>query len=218
MRRPISSSPARTDGDVRDCEGIALFLLPRTLAGLALDAHAAIDGSTTLLLHLRDVEVGDDCLLAEHGFPAAERAVACGLTAWCAEAVGAMDALLAATIDYTRTRAQFGRPLAANQAVRHRLADMAVALEEARSLALKATLSGGAARPDRARTIAAARVKVGRSARYVAEQAVQLHGGMGVTEELRIGAYLRRLLVLNAMFGSPEDQLRRHVSLREKPA
>jgi alkylation response protein AidB-like acyl-CoA dehydrogenase len=156
--------------------------------------------------------------VAEDAFPAIERAVGRGLTAWCAEAVGAMDALLEAAIDYTRTRVQFGRPLAANQAVRHRLADMAVALEEARSLALKATLSDDAATPDRARIVAAARVKVGRSARYVAEQAVQLHGGMGVTEELRIGAYLRRLLALNALFGSPEEHLRRHVRLRGRAA
>lgn len=209
---------ARTGGDVRDRQGIALFLLPRTLTGLDLDVRAAVDGSTTALLHLHELVVPGEYLVTEHAFAGLERAADRALTAWCAEAVGAMDALLAATIDYTRTRVQFGRALAANQAVRHRLADMAVALEEARSLTLKATLSDDAAEADRARTVAAARVKTGRSARYVAEQAVQLHGGMGVTEELPIGAYLRRVLALNAVFGSPEEHLRRHVLLRGKPA
>ena len=209
---------ARTGGQTRDHKGIALFIVCRTLTGLGLNVHAAVDGSTTALLSLSRLEVAGESLVAEHAFPAVQRAVERGLTAWCAEAVGAMDALLEATVDYTRTRVQFGRPLAANQAVRHRLADMAVALEEARSLALKATLSDGTADNDRARTVAAARVKVGRSARYVAEQAVQLHGGMGVTEELPIGAYLRRLVALNAVFGSPEEHLRRHVMLRCRPA
>ena len=197
---------ARIDGHIRESRGIALFLMPRATGGLVVDAHSCVDGSEITRLTLLRVEIAHDSLLSEDASEAIENAVEHALTAWCAESVGAMDSLLQSTIEYTRTRVQFGRPLASNQVVRHRLADMAIALEEARSLALKATL----AEDDRARAVAAAKVKVGRSARYVAEQAVQLHGAMGVTDELRIGAYLRRLLALNTFYGTPEEHLRQH--------
>ena len=200
---------ARTSGSVRDLDGITLFLLPRTFDGLHLETHAAVDGSTIGVLRLADAVTPDALTL--DAYPLLEAAIRRALAAWSAEAVGAMDALLRATIEYTSTRVQFGRPTAANQAVRHRLADMAVALEEARSLALRATL----VLDDRA--VTAARVKVGRAARFVAEQAVQLHGAMGVTEELSIGAYLRRLLALETLFGSPDEHLRRHAALRSAP-
>ena len=197
---------ARLDGQIRESRGIALFLMPRAKPGLVSDVHQAVDGSEITSLTLTQVQLGHDALLQTDAAGVIEGAVDRALTAWCAESVGAMDALLQSTIEYTRVRVQFGRPLASNQVIRHRLADMAIALEEARSLALKATLT----KDDRTRAVAAAKVKVGRSARYVAEQAVQLHGAMGVTDELRIGAYLRRLLALNAIYGTPEEHLRHH--------
>ena len=201
---------ARTANAVDDPAGIALFLLPHDRPGVAVLTHPALDGTTTSTIELAGAAAE---LLAADAFPAIERAAERALAAWCAEAVGAMEALLAATVEYTKTRVQFGRPLAANQVVRHRVADMAVALEEARSLTLRATHALLAECDRRRLAVAAAKAGTGRASRYVAEQAVQLHGGMGVTEELEIGAFLRRLLALDLMLGSGETHLRRHADL-----
>ncbi|HWS75469.1 MAG TPA: acyl-CoA dehydrogenase family protein, partial [Quisquiliibacterium sp.] len=138
----------------------------------------------------------------------------------CAESVGAMDTLVKATVDYTRQRTQFGRPLAANQVLRHRMADMSILAEEARSITLGAVLALQDAERTgdahaRSRAAAGARAKVGLGARRVAEEAIQLHGGMGVTDELTIGVYLRRQMALDAMFGPAEWHLRRHAQMRK---
>ena len=124
-----------------------------------------------------------------------------------------MQVLLETTVAYTKTRVQFGRPLSDNQVLRHRMVDMAVRIEEAKAASLKATLSIDADPVTRARAVSSAKSKVARCGRYVAEQAVQLHGGMGVTEELNVGAYFKRLLAIEVLFGSPEFHLRRHVKL-----
>jgi alkylation response protein AidB-like acyl-CoA dehydrogenase len=130
-----------------------------------------------------------------------------------------MDALLRTTADYLRTRVQFGRPLATNQVLRHRMADFKVGCEEARSMTQAAVLAlaGSSDELDalvRARIASGARAKVGALARRACEEAIQLHGGMGVTEELPVGVYLKRQLALDAMLGSPDWHLRRHASLR----
>ena len=111
-------------------------------------------------------------------------------------AAGSMRAVLDATVAYTKTRQQFGQPLAANQVVKHRLVDMAIACEEANAITLRAALIGDSS------SARAAKIKVSRAARFVAEQSIQLHGGMGVTEELNIGAYFKQLLAFEMSFGS----------------
>lgn len=198
---------ARTGNDARNPSGIALFLVARGHDGLALDTQRSVDGSGLATVHFRNAVVGTSNLMSEEAFSVITRAVDGALAAWCSEVVGAMEWLLETTVEYTKTRHQFGRPLAANQAVRHRLADMAVALEEARSLALKAALLQDAEDDVRARAVAAAKVKIGRNARFVAEQAVQLHGAMGVTDELKVGSYLKRVMALDLAFGSSEQHL-----------
>ncbi len=208
----------RTGHAVRDEAGIALFLLPRTEPGLVVDSVPGLDGTATTALELDGVTINAAGLLAADSFPAIVLAIDHALLAWCAESVGAMDRLLASTVEYTGTRKQFGRALGANQAVRHRIATMAVAVEEVRSLTQRAALLLSAAPSARRRAVAAAKCKTGRAARSVAEQAVQLHGGMGVTEELPIGGFLRRILAIDVLFGSAEDQLRRHAAFGDEPA
>ncbi|MEN9317181.1 MAG: hypothetical protein RIS35_3574, partial [Pseudomonadota bacterium] len=137
------------------------------------------------------------------------------IVAACAESVGAIDALVRTTVDYTKQRNQFGKPLAANQVLRHRMADMSVLADEARSATLGAVLALQQDGAGRARAVAGARAKVGFAARKVAEEAVQLHGGMGVTQELTVGTYLRRQMALDAMFGPAEWHLRRHAAMRK---
>ena len=130
-----------------------------------------------------------------------------------AEAVGIMQIMLERTLEYTRVRQQFGRPLSANQVIRHRLADMAMQCDEARSIALRAALMADAEPIERGRAASAAKAKIGKCARFVAEQAVQLHGAMGVTEELDIGAYFKRLTAFDTLFGGSTHHYRRHAAL-----
>lgn len=198
---------------------VALFIVERGAAGVTQRDIGTVDGCGGCTIDLRGVRVPDTARLPSATLADLERVTDHALVVACAESVGAMDALVKTTVEYTRTRTQFGRPLAANQVLRHRMADMSVLCEEARSITLGAMLSvidadrsGDAA--GRARAAAAARAKVGAGARKVAEEAVQLHGGMGVTEELTVGTYLRRQVALDAMFGPAEWHLRRHAQLR----
>lgn len=208
---------ARLGGDTRDPTGIGLFLVDRDHEGVGLQRHATPDGASAARVTLARVVLPEDALLGGDGnaFAHLEAAWDRALAAWCAELVGVADALTAATIEYTKVRVQFGRPLAANQVLRHRIADMSIACEEARSTALRAALAvdGDSDGATRARTLAGAWAKIGGAARLIAEGAVQTHGGMGVTEELRIGAYLKRVLALQAIAGPPDHHLRRHAAL-----
>jgi len=207
---------ARISGAVRDAAGIGIFLVGREMSGFAIKPYLTVDNAGAATVNLRDVAVEMGSLVGgnENALPHLQtefdRAIACS----CAEMVGIMDAVVAATIEYTNTRVQFSQPLSANQVVRHRLADMSIACEEARSMALRALLFFDSENSDvRSRAVAGAKNKVSRSARFVAEQAVQLHGGMGVTDELNIGSYLKRVLALDAFFGSTESHLRKYAEL-----
>ncbi|MBB5272177.1 acyl-CoA dehydrogenase family protein [Quisquiliibacterium transsilvanicum] len=204
----------------RTSEGeIAFFLVERGAAGVATRDFPSVDGAGACSLALRGVRVDDSARLPGASLESFQRVLDHALVAACAESVGAMDTLVKATVDYTKQRNQFGRPLSANQVLRHRMADMSIHAEEARSITLGAVLAlqdaertGDA--QSRSRAAAAARAKVGLGARRVAEEAVQLHGGMGVTDELTIGVYMRRQMALDAMFGPAEWHLRRHAQMR----
>ena len=195
---------------------VTLFFVPRTADGLRVIPFETLDGRLAANLEFDDLRVDDAQRLSSlddaGGLIAAvvDRAVAAG----CAEAVGCMQVLLDATIAYTKTRVQFGRPLAANQVLQHRMVDMAIQLEEARAMALRAALHADAAPEVRAREVSGAKLKIARGARFVAENAVQLHGGMGVTDELNIGAYFKRLLAFEKTFGTPAEHQARLLALR----
>lgn len=209
---------ARTAGGRRDRDGISLFLVDRSAPGLGLRDYPTLDGRRAAEVALAGVAVPAEALLGPEGdaLPAIEAVADRAVAALCAEAVGCIDHLLAATVEYTRTRVQFGQPIARFQVLKHRMADMAVCLEQARSMAAYAAQHWDAADPQaRARAVSAAKAKVGQAARFVAQQAVQLHGAMGVTEEMNVGHYMKRLMAIEVAFGSTDHHLRRFGSLEE---
>jgi alkylation response protein AidB-like acyl-CoA dehydrogenase len=210
---------ARVSGHSRDVTGIAVFVIEPGQAGLRIDRYDTVDGATAARLTLTDVHLPDSARLdatddeADAAFLALEHAFDAAIAAWCAELLGLMESATAATIDYTKVRVQFGKPLAANQVLRHRMADMSVHCEVARSMALRAALHVDHADVSvRARAVSGAWAKVIRAARSVTEEAIQMHGGMGVTDELNVGLFLKRVLALEALVGGAEHHLRRHAA------
>ena len=187
----------------------------RGTPGLTLRDYARLGGGRACNLDLADVRLPADALLGDgsDALPAIEAVVDRAMAALGAEAVGIMQTLLDTTLEYTKIRKQFGRPLSANQVIRHRLADMAMQCDEARSMALRAALMADAEPVARSRAASGAKAKIGKCARFVAEQSVQLHGAMGVTEELDIGSYFKRLLAFDTLFGGSAHHYRRHAAL-----
>jgi hypothetical protein len=207
---------ARVAGNNGGTGNLCLFRVPSGASGVRLHDYSRLGGGRGCNLELRDVRLPADALLGDDSsdtLPAIEAVVDRAMAALGAEAVGIMQTLLEATLEYTKMRKQFGRPLAANQVVKHRLADMAMQTDEARSMALRASLSLDAEPLARSRAASAAKAKIGKCARFVAEQSVQLHGGMGVTEELDIGAYFKRLVAFDTLFGGSAYHYRRHAAL-----
>jgi len=201
---------------VNDANGEpCLFLVPQGTRGLALRDFPRLGGGRACNLELRDVQLPADALLGDgsNALPAIEAVIDRAMAALGAEAVGIMQTLLDQTLEYTKIRKQFGRPLSANQVIRHRLADMAMQCDEARSMALRAALMADAEPVARSRAASGAKAKIGKCARFVAEQSVQLHGAMGVTEELDIGSYFKRLLAFDTLFGGSAHHYRRHAAL-----
>jgi len=199
-------------------ETIRLFAVPAGASGLTATAVRLVDGSMASDLVLSDIHVpavallGDGDALAEIE-AAYDRATA----ALCAEAVGAMDALLDATVSYTKERVQFGKPLASFQALQHRMAEMAVKCQEARASALLAMLSADAPRPARIRGVSGAKARIGKAARHVAQEAIQLHGAMGFSEEMPVGTWFRRLYAFENQFGSTAEHLARYGAVIRDP-
>jgi hypothetical protein len=192
-------------------------LVPPDAPGVASRDFPRLGGGRACNLDLFGVHLAAGALLgrgSSDALPQIESVVDRALAALGAEAVGIMQIMLDMTLEYTKVRRQFGRPLAANQVIRHRLADMAMQCDEARSIALRAALMTDAEPVERGRAASAAKAKIGKCARFVAEQAVQLHGAMGVTEELEIGAYFKRLTAFDTMFGGTAHHYRRHAALR----
>jgi hypothetical protein len=196
--------PARLAGAVDDPAGIALFLVPRGAAGLTIGAHPTQDGARAAELQLSDTPA---TLVCTEGWPVLEQAADIGIAAACAEGVGLMDRLLAITVDYMNTRRQFGVPIASFQALRHRVSDVKMQLELARSMSYYASLKLGEPAPQRRRALSQAKVQLGRSMRHVGQECIQLHGGIGVTEEYVGSHYFKRLTVLELTWGDSMHHL-----------
>ena len=203
---------ARTSGGPRDRDGVSLFVVDRHSANLHLQSFKTIDGRRAAELTLMDVQVPASQLLGTEGEGVAaleacrDRAIA----ALCAEAVGAMSVLNSATLEYSKARKQFGVALGTFQVLQHRMVDMFIALEESISLTQHLSLSLAAREPNGSKLASGAKSKVGYAARFVAEQAVQLHGGMGMSDELNVGHYFKRINSINIQFGDPAYHLMRY--------
>lgn len=203
---------ARIAGERNDPDGIALFLVDPAASGVARRGYRMRDGTGAAEIALGGVEVAAADVLGEPGAGLAivERVVEAGIAATAAEAVGAMETLLALTLEYLKTRQQFGRPIGQNQALQHRATEMMMALEQGRSLEILAAFAidePDAAR--RAHTMSTVKVGVGQAAKFVSQNAVQLHGGIGMTEEYAVGHYFRRIMVIEHTFGDITHHLSR---------
>jgi pimeloyl-CoA dehydrogenase small subunit len=203
---------ARTAGNRNDTAGITLFLVDAAANGVARRSYTMRDGTRAAEISLSGVELGSDSVLGEvgGGFAVIERVVEAGIAATAAEAVGAMETMQAMTLEYLKTRQQFGKPIGQNQALQHRATEMFVSLEQGRSMAMLAAMmvdEPNAA--ERAHNIAMAKVGVGQAARFVSQNAVQLHGGIGMTEEYAVGHYFRRCMVIEHSFGDTAHHLSR---------
>lgn len=192
----------------RERDGVSLFLVDAAAPGVSRRDYALIDGRPAADIMLADVaaaRIGD----AGTALPRIERAVDEGIAALCAEAVGIIDAMLAQTIAYTKQREQFGVAIASFQVLQHRMADMATLLERARSMAMMATLSLDLPAPERRRSVSAAKAFVSDALKTVGEGAIQLHGGIGTTEEIAVSHYFKRATAMQSQFGTADFHLRR---------
>lgn len=201
---------ARLAGSGSNREDIALFLLDPAAAGVSRRAYPMQNGWGAADVNLAGVYLGADALIARDVLPLIERVVDLAIAATCSEAVGSMQRATDLTVEYLKVRKQFGVPIGSFQALQHRAVDMLVAVEQARSMAIFAAMQVN--EPDaaeRRRSISAAKVQVARSGRFVGTQAVQLHGGIGVTEECQVGHFYRHLTVLEILFGDGAHHLTR---------
>lgn len=204
--------PARTSGERRDEHGISLFLVEGDAAGLTRRDYPTVDGHRASELKFENVRVGGDALLGarDAALPLIETVVDHGTSAVCAEAVGIMAALYEATLEHLKTREQFGQPIGRFQVLQHRMVDIFAMCEQARSMALMAALTVGGPDPTaRRKAVSAAKNYIGRAGRFVSQQAVQLHGAMGMTDELIIGHYFKRLTMIDTLFGNADHHLER---------
>jgi alkylation response protein AidB-like acyl-CoA dehydrogenase len=211
---------ARTGGAVDDEAGISLFLVPADAAGLSIVGTPTIDGGHVAELDFDHVRVGADTLLGVEGggFAVLERATGRGILALCAEALGAMEAAKAATLDYLRTRKQFGVPIGSFQALQHRMADLLLEIEQARSAVINAAAALDADRITRERALSAAKMSIGRIGTKVAEECIQLHGGIGMTWELPLAHYAKRLVMIDHQLGDEDHHLERYIALGREQA
>jgi pimeloyl-CoA dehydrogenase small subunit len=201
---------ARLSGAQTDRNGLALFLIDATASGVSVRGYPTVDGLRAAEVTLSNVRADAAAAIGEPGsaFPLIERIADNAIAALCAEAVGAMAAMHETTVDYMKTRKQFGVTIGSFQVLQHRAADMLIAVEQARSMAMLATMM--AAEDDvreRRAAISAAKVQIGRSGRFVGQQAIQIHGGIGMTMETKVGHYFKRVTTIDATFGDADYHL-----------
>ena len=207
---------ARTAGAAGDARGISLFLVDAKAKGVSMRAYATQDGSRGAEVKLDGVALGAEALLGREGeaLPVIERALDRANAALCAEALGIMDALNEATLEYLKTRKQFGKPIGSFQALQHRMVDMTIRAVEARSMAIVAASGANHAEArERQRRVSAAKALAGQAGRFVGQQAIQLHGGIGVTDELVVSHWFKRLTIINATYGDADYHLARFSDL-----
>lgn len=211
---------ARTSGAVDDEAGISLFLVPANTPGLKVRGCPGIDGGRVAELTFNHAKLGLDALLGAEGqgFATLERAVGRGVLALCAEALGAMESAKTATLEYLRTRKQFGMLIGSFQALQHRMADLLLEIEQARSAVINAAAAIDADRLTRERALSAAKFSIGRIGTLVAQESIQMHGGIGMTWELPLAHYAKRLVMIDHQLGDEDHHLQRFVELGRQPS
>ena len=206
---------ARTAGEASDAKGISLFIIPADTAGISIRDARSNDGMRVAAIDFKQVRVSVASLLGAdgEGWSLLEAASDHGVALLCAEALGVMEALTEATLEYMKTRQQFGVPIGKFQVLQHRMAEMFIQLEQARSMAMLAAVTAASDdATERRRVISAAKARVGESMKYIGQQAVQLHGGMGVTNELPAAHYFKRLSTIELTLGDTDHHLARFIA------
>jgi len=206
---------ARTAGEAGDEAGISLFLVRGDAEGVTRRSHPNVDGGRSAEITFTDVRLGTDALLgtAGDGYAVLEQLTGMGVLAVCAEALGAMDVARNDTLEYLRTRQQFGVPIGSFQALQHRMADLLLEIEQARSAVINAAAALSGERLVRERALSAAKYTIGRIGIRVAEETIQLHGGIGMTWELPLPHYAKRLVMIDHQFGDEDHHLARYMAL-----
>lgn len=205
--------PGRTSGNRVDEDGISLFLVDTKAEGVVLRNYPTIDGHQASEINLEKVFVESSHVIGEigKGFPILEEAIDKGILAVGAEAVGAMEVLYKSTVEYCKTREQFGQPIGKFQVLQHRMVDMFMEHEQSKSLLFMAAIKmSSGEQAEKKRSISALKVQVGKSGRFVGQNAIQLHGGMGMTDELNIGHYFKRLTAIETLFGNVDHHLKKY--------
>jgi len=206
---------ARISGKQSDEEGISLFVVDPKLEGVSLRNYPTVDGRRASEITLENVDVTSSCLLAEEGkgFKELEKAIDSATLAICAEAIGAMEVLYKTTVEYTKIRKQFGQAIGKFQVLQHRMVDMFMEYEQSKSLLYMATIKQAEKAEDSKKAISGLKYQVGKAAKFIGQQAVQLHGGMGVTDELNVGHFFKRLTTIITIFGNTDYHLKRYSQL-----
>lgn len=206
---------ARTSGEQRDRDGISLLLVDRATEGVTFKPYETVDGFHGADIYFDNVTVPSSQLLGAEGqaLPTIEKIIDRATLAICAEAIGAMEIAYKKTVEYTKTRKQFGVPIATFQALQHRMAEMFMQYEQAKSILLMAAMQTDAADGVNPKVISAMKSRVGKAARLIGQESVQLHGGIGVTDELDVGHYFKRLTTFQFTFGSTDWHTQRFASM-----
>jgi pimeloyl-CoA dehydrogenase small subunit len=206
---------ARTGGGQRDEKGVSVFVVDKKAKGVSCRDYPTVDGLRASEVTFENVALGADALIGPEGggLPLVERVVDEGIAALSAEAIGAMKVLNDTTVEYCKTRKQFGVPIGKFQVLQHRMVDMFMNYEQSVSITFMVTLKLGESDDERKKAASAAKVQIGKAGRFIGQNAVQLHGGMGMTDELNVGHFFKRLTMIDTMFGNVDHHLKRYASL-----
>ena len=205
---------ARTGGGQRDASGVSVFIVDKTAKGVVTRDYPTVDGQRASEVFFENVSVGADALIGAEGagLPLVERVLDEATAASCAEAVGAMRKLHEGTLEYARQRKQFGVAIASFQVLQHRMVDMFMNVEQSVSMTYMANIKVDDD-AERAKAVSAAKVQIGKACKFVGQNAIQIHGGMGMTDELAIGHYFKRVTMIEGLYGSVDHHLRRYEGL-----
>jgi alkylation response protein AidB-like acyl-CoA dehydrogenase len=203
---------ARTSGGQRDRDGVSVFIVDKSAAGVSTRDYPTVDGRRASEITFENVKLGADALIGTEGkgLPLVEKITDQAIAALSAEAVGCMGELNKATVEYCKTRKQFGVPIGKFQVLQHRMVDMFMAYEQSVSMTYMVNLKLEEDEAERIKAAAGAKVQIGKAGRFVGQQSVQLHGGMGMTDELNVGHYFKRLTMIDTQFGNVDHQLKRY--------
>lgn len=206
---------ARTGGERRDRDGISVFVVDKSTDGVVTRDYVTVDGRRASEVYFENASVPADALIGDEGtaLPLIERVTDEAIAAQCAEACGAMKVAHAMTLEYSKQRKQFGVPIGSFQVLQHRMVDMYTEYEQSVSLTYFATLKLDADERERKLAVSTAKVRIGQAAHHIGQEAIQIHGGNGMTDEYAIGHYFKRLTIFDSEFGNVDHHMKRHIAL-----